>query len=213
MDASRSTVLGTMLVLLVATSGCLGVITGSEPLVLSADDAGVTDATLESTDFELEESQTEWVNRTVEQAGQEREIRVRNHVTFYERPVEVGADGPTFGFFAVISTPEASVAGQSFNPLGRMSHQELVEQFAGESADVRDIEREDSRELTVLGEEAEIVRFSGVVEESGVEVPVYIEVTRVVDDDDYVLALGLYPQEATDEVRPEVTTLFEGIEH
>lgn len=214
MDASRSTVLGTMLVLLVATSGCLGVITGSEPLVLSADDAGVSDAALEATDFEHEDTRTEWVNRTVEQAGQEREIRVRNHVTTYQRPPEVDPTGGiTFGAFVVASTPEASVAGQSFNPIGRMSPREMVDQFAGQSGDIRDVERVDSRTLTVLGSEAEVVRFSGVVQRSGQEVPVYVEVTRVSDDDDFVVAIGAYPQETADEVRPGVTTLFEGIEH
>lgn len=213
MDASRSNIIGAVFVLMVVTSGCLGVLTGSEPLVLTADEAGVGDDALEGTDFEHETSETSWINRTVEQAGQEREIRVRNHVSTYQRPVEVGLDGPTFGFFIVASTPKASIAGQSFNPIGRMSYQQMVEQFAGESGNVRDIEREDSRTLTVLDSEVEVVRFSGVVQESGQEVPVYVEVTRVEDGDDFVVALGVYPQETADDVRPGVTTLFEGTEH
>lgn len=214
MDASRSTILGGLLVLLVATSGCLGVITGSEPLVLSADDAGVSGDALSGTDFEHEDTQTVWLNRTVEQAGQEREIRVQNHVSTYRRPVAVDpTDGVTFGAFVVASTPKASIAGQSFNPIGRMSHEQMLERFVGQSADVRDVQREDSRTLTVLGEGAEVVRFSGVVERSGQEVPVFIEVTRVEDGDDFVVGLGVYPQETADEVRPGITTLFEGIEH
>ena len=196
------------------TSGCLGVITGSEPLVLSANEAGVSDAALGGTDFQHAGTRTAWINRTVERAGQEREVRVQNHVSSYERPVAMGADGGvTFGAFVVVSTPQASVAGQSFNPIGRMSHEQMVEQLAGQSADVRDVQREDSRTLAILGTDAEVVRFSGVVQQAGQEVPVYVEVARVEDGDDFVVAVGAYPQATEDEVRPDVTTLFGGIEH
>jgi len=214
MDASRRTLLGGLLVALVVTSGCLGVVTGNEPLVLRANEAGVSDAALSATDFEHEETRTAWINRTVERAGQEREIRVQNHVSTYQRPPSVDPTGGiTFGVFVVVSTPKASVAGQSFNPIGQMSHEQMMEQFVGQSADVRDVQREDSRTLTVLGSEADVTRFSGVVQRSGQEIPVYVEVTRVGDGDDFVVALGVYPQETADEVRPGVTTLFEGIEH
>ena len=189
-------------------------VTGSEPLVLTANEAGVSDAALSGTDFEHQETRTAWINRSVERAGQERQIRVQNHVSTYQRPPAVDpAGGITLGVFVVASTPKASVAGQSFNPVGQMSHERMMEQFVGQSADVRDVQREDSRTLTVLGAEAVVARFSGVVQRSGQEVPVYVEVTRVDDGDDFVVALGVYPQETADEVRPGVTTLFEGIEH
>jgi len=214
MDTSRTTLLGGLLVLVLLTSGCLGVITGSEPLVLSANEAGVSDAALGGTDFQHAGTRKAWINRTVERAGQEREVRVQNHVSSYERPVAMGADGGvTFGAFVVVSTPQASVAGQSFNPIGRMSHEQMVEQLAGQSADVRDVQREDSRTLAILGTDAEVVRFSGVVQQAGQEVPVYVEVARVEDGDDFVVAVGAYPQATEDEVRPDVTTLFGGIEH
>lgn len=213
MDASRNTILGGLIALLVLTSGCLGVLTGSEPLVLSADEAGVTDAALSETDFQHENTQSTWINETVEQAGQEREIRVQNHVATYRRPAAIDVDGVTFGMFVVASTPKVSIAGQAFNPIGQMSSQEMLERFTGESSDIQEIQRVDSRTLSILGSDAEITRFSGVVQRSGQEVPVYIEVTRVSDGDDFVVALGVYPQATEDEVRPGVTTLFEGIDH
>lgn len=204
-----------MLVCLVlVASGCLGVITGSEPLVLTAEEAGVSDAALGETEFEHQETRTAWINRTVERAGQEREVRVRNYVSSYRRPVAVDpTEGVTFGAFIVASTPRASVAGQSFNPIGQMSHERMMEQFVGQAANVRDVQREDSRTLTILGSDAEVTRFSGVVEQSGREVPVYVEVTRVTDGEDFVVGVGLYTRETADEVRPGITTLLEGIEH
>lgn len=212
MDRGRNIILGGLFALLVLTSGCLGVITGSEPLVLSADEAGVTDAALSQTDFEHQGTESAWINQTVEQAGQEREIRVQNHVATYRRPVAIDVDGVTFGAFVVASTPKVSIAGQAFNPIGQMSSQEMLERFT-EGSDVRDIQRVDSRTLTVLGTDAEVTRFSGVVQRSGQEVPVYVEVTRVSDDDDFVVAIGVYPQQTEEEVRPGVTTLFEGVDH
>ena len=214
MTEIRIVFLGVLLGLFVATAGCVGVLTGNEPLVLTADEAGVSDAALGDTDFEHEETRTAWINRTVERADQEREIKVQNHVSTYQRPPSIDpTSGVTFGVFVVVSTPKASVAGQSFNPIGQMSHEQMMEQFVGQSADVRDVQREDARTLSVLGSEAEVTRFSGVVQRSGQEVPVYVEVARVGDGDDFVVALGVYPQETADEVRPGVTTLFEGIEH
>lgn len=52
-----------------------------------------------------------------------------------------------------------------------------------------------------------------VVRRCGQEVPVYVELTRVADGDDFVVALGVHLQEAADEVRPGVATPFEGTEH
>lgn len=202
-----------LVALLVLTAGCLGVLTGSEPFVATASDVGVSDSALSSTDFEAGETQTSWLNRTVDVAGQEREVRIRNHVATYQLPVSVSPDGAVrFGLFSVVSTPSVSIAGQALNPIGRMSHRDLVERVAAESGDVRDVQQEGSRELTVLGSAAEVTRFSATVERSGQEIPVYVEVTRVQDGDDYVVGVGVYPRESTD-VRPQVETLFTNIEH
>lgn len=202
-----------LVVLLVLTAGCLGVLTGSEPFVATASEVAVSDAALSDTDFEAGETRTAWLNETVEAAGQERDVRIRNYVATYQLPFSVGTDGSVqFGLFSVFSTPKVSVAGQGLNPIGRMPHRQLVEQVAGESGEVRDVQEEGTRELTVLGSTAEVTRFSAIAERSGQEFPVYIEVTRVEDGEDYVIGVGVYPQESTD-VGPQVETLFTGIEH
>lgn len=202
-----------LVVLLVLTAGCLGVLTGSEPFVATASEVAVSDAALSDTDFEAGETRTAWLNETVEAAGQERDVRIRNYVATYQLPFSVGTDGSVqFGLFSVFSTPKVSVAGQGLNPIGRMPHRQLVEQVAGESGEVRDVQEEGTRELTVLGSTAEVTRFSAIAQRSGQEFPVYIEVTRVEDGEDYVIGVGVYPQESTD-VGPQVETLFTGIEH
>lgn len=198
---------------LLITAGCIGVLTGSEPAVFQASEAGVSQEAISGTDFELREEQSPWMNQTVTVAGQEREVRVQNHVKNYEIPASVDlSGGVTYGLFVVASTPEASVAGQAMNPIGRMSHREMVEQLAADSGNLRDVQRESSRELTVLGSSAEVVRFSAVAERSGQEVPVYVEVTRVQDDGDFVVGIGAYPQDSED-VPPQVETMFESIQH
>lgn len=209
----RSNLLGAVVCLFVLTSGCAGVLAGNEPAVFTAAPVDVSDEAAESTDFEHQETETAWLNRSVEVAGQEREVRVKNHVTMYEIPASVSADGAvTFGLFTAVSTPQASIAGQAMNPIGKMSHDDLVEQAASRSEEIEDVERVDDRTVTILDAEAEVVRFSGVVRRSGHEIPVYIEVTRIEHDGDFVLAVGAYPQESED-VPPQVETMFESIQH
>lgn len=214
MNEIQRVAFGAVLGLLVLTSGCAGILAESGPAVFSASPVGVNDADVAGTAFEHQETRTAWINRTVEVAGQSRDVRAKNHVSIYRRPVSVDLEGGvTFGLFVVVSTPKASIAGQAFNPIGRMSHEEMIDQLAGRVDGVSDVERVDSRTLDVLGTETDVVRFSGVVERSGQEVPVYIEVTRVGHGDDFVVAIGAYPRSTADQVRPGVTTLFEGIEH
>ena len=114
--------------------------------------------------------------------------------------------------FAVVSTPQASIAGQALNPIGRMDDRELVERIAQQSGNLHDVEQEDTRTVTILGSDEEVTRFRATAERSGVEVPVYVEVARVEDDGDFVVAVGVYPQ-GSDEMRSQVTTMFGGVEH
>lgn len=213
MRTSGHLLLAGIVAVLVVTAGCIGVLTGSEPAVFQASEAGVSQEALSSTDFQLADQQSPWVNQTVTVAGQDRDVRVQSHVTRYEIPPQVSVTGGvTYGQFAVASTPQASVAGQAFNPVGDMSYREMLQRFSGDSGSLQDVERVDSRELTVLGSSTEVVRFSGTATYQGQEVPVYVEVTRVQDDGDFVVAVGGYPQEAED-VRPQVRTMFESIQH
>lgn len=208
---SRNRSLGLVL-LLVLTAGCLGVITGSEPAVFQAEPAGVSESALAETDFELRERQQPWLNRSVEVAGQEREVRVQNHVSSYEIPPSIGPGGVTYGLFVVASTPQASIAGQALNPIGRMSHQQMIEQLASGAGNLEQIQRQGTETRQILGSSTEVVRFSAISRQSGQEVPVFVEVTRVQDGDDFVIGIGVYPQES-EGVRPQVATMFESIRH
>lgn len=213
MSLDRPGALGALLCLLVLTSGCIGVLTGSEPFVATASEVGVSQTALGETDFQHEDTQTAWINETMEAAGQEREVRIRNYVSIYQIPPSVGMDGSvTFGLFTAASTPQVAIAGQGLNPVGRMSHQQLIEQIAGGSGEIRDVQGAGERTQTVLGSDAQVTRFSAIAERSGQEVPVFIEVTRVQEDDDYVIAVGVYPQES-DDVEAQVETLLGAIEH
>lgn len=205
--------LGGLLAVLVLGAGCLGVVAGSEPLVAAASDARVAPAAVDATDFQAAETRSAWMNRTVEVAGESREVRVRNHVATYRLPPTLGDDGSvSFGAFSVVSTPQVAIAGQPLNPVGRLSHDQLVEQVSARADGVHDVRQVGSSEVTVLGSTAEVTRFSAVVERSGRELPVTVAVTRVEDGEDYVVAVGVYPEGAT-EVRAQVETLLAGIEH
>ena len=93
-----------------------------------------------------------------------------------------------------------------------MSYVEMLDQFRGGTFELRDIQRADSKQLTVLGSSTEVVRFSATATYQGQEFPVYLEVTRVEHDGDFVVAVGGYRQEA-DDVAPKVQTMFESLQH
>ncbi|MFB6148278.1 MAG: DUF6517 family protein, partial [Halobacteriales archaeon] len=59
---------------LLGTAGCLGFVTGSEPLKFTATAATVSDSALQGTGFEEQSVQPVTLNRTIELQGEEREL-------------------------------------------------------------------------------------------------------------------------------------------
>ena len=69
------------------------------------------------------------------------------------------------------------------------------------------------REATVLGTSTTVGVFEGTVVLEAGERQLRLLVTRVEDDQDYVVLGAAYPAELADEERPRVETLFGAVEH
>jgi hypothetical protein len=64
----------------------------------------------------------------------------------------------------------------------------------------------------VLNESADVSKFEGTATLSGQEVDVFVHVTKVKHDGDFVVGVAIHPQQLDGE-QERVDTLLEGIEH
>lgn len=207
MDKRSLAVVG--LLALVTLSGC-ALLTG-ETLEFEAEPATVSADAVSAASYEEVGVEEEVVNRTFTVADQEREVSLTNWVASYERDLGLATSAAP-GTVTVLSTPEISVAGQTVNPLGRMSDRELLETLLQEYDAVSGVEQQSTRTVTVLGEGTEVTTFASTVEYRGQEVDVTIHLTSMTHEGDVVVGVALHPEVMTPD-QAGVDTMFEGIEH
>jgi len=194
------------------TAGC-GFITGSEALQVDAQPATVEDATLSETGYEAASVTNQTVSREFTVAGQTRQVNVTNSLAQYDRSVDLGPLGEQRGaVFATFASPQVDVLGQSFNPISDMSNEELLSEFGSQYGGLSVGEQVDNRTHTVLGTQTGVEKYDGTAELGGTTVDVYVHVTTVKHDGDYVVSLAIYPQELSGE-QERVFTMLDGIEH
>jgi hypothetical protein len=208
---NRQTTVAVGLALLIATTGCLGVLDG--PVEFSASEATASESALAETDYEEVSVESSEVQREFSAAGQSKNVSVTNQVAMYERTVSLAGLGEQrAAVFSTFASPEVSVVGQSFNPIDDYSNKELAN-LAQEQYDGLQIGDEvGARELTVLNESADVSKFEGTATLSGQEVDVFVHVTKVKHDGDFVVGVAIHPQQLDGE-QERVDTLLEGIEH
>ena len=188
--------------LLLATSGCVGFVLGNAPAEFTAGNATPSDDALAETGYSLNDSQLIVENRTLEDFG-DREVRVGSHANLYTKSDEFLDSRQRVGMFVAVSVPDVEVAGRSLNPLSDRSNAELLDEFQSEmSAKYRDADfRADGSKSVggVLGQRANVTRFTGTSEFEGQEVEVAVYVTKVKQDGDWVVLIGAHPTQRPEE--------------
>lgn len=91
MHGQRTGVVVGFVLVLAATAGCLGAITGQEPLAVAANETVVADGPLEQSGYGHANNQTIVRTMNVVVAGQERRATVTSHLHVYERTVDLSA--------------------------------------------------------------------------------------------------------------------------
>ena len=199
--------------LLLATSGCVGFVLGDEPLEFEASNATVSESGLEETGYAHEESQSLREQRTIEDV--DREVVVEGHVNLYAKTDEFLDREQQIAMFAVTSIPDVEVLGRSLNPLGDLSNEELLERFQSEMPEeYRDADFTVDESKTVggvLGESANVTRFTGTTEFEGREVEVAVYITKVKHDGDWVVVMGAHPTQRPEE-EFNIETLMQSVE-
>lgn len=195
------------------TAGC-GFITGDEALAFDASPTTVSDEAQSSTDYEEVNVSERVITREFSAAGQTREVQVTNHLARYERRVDLGPLGSQrAGVFTIFSSPEVSVAGRTFNPIADRSEREILRQFESEYENIEVDGRVSNRSRTVLGQETSVRKFAGSATLGGQDVDIYVHVTKVKHEGDFVVALAVYPQRIDDDEQPRVNQLLDGFQH
>jgi hypothetical protein len=200
--------------LLLVTSGCIGFLAGNEPLEFSAEPAAVSGGAASDAGYEPNGTRTLDVDRTFEVAGEERRVIATNYVAEYSKSVDLGLLGDAeVGVFNVVSTPAVEVAGQTLNPIGSYSNVRLVEFVQQQYSGLSDIERVGERNITVQGTETTVTKFAATATIQEQEIDVFVHVTKYRDGDDFIVAIGVYPQQLDGQEESNVLSMMRAIDH
>lgn len=199
-----------LLVCLMVSSGCIGFITGEEPLTFTAGQATVSDQALSETGYEKTRAAEQGINRSF--AG--RKVKVTNHLVEYKRQVTLPVLGTQeFARFTVLATPKVEVAGKEFNPVSHLSNQELAKQLQEKYDTIENVQLVGNRSVKVLGSGVRVSKFTArATMATGQSVDVYLHVAQAETDHDFVIALAVYPQSLEGE-QGRIDTLLKGIQH
>jgi hypothetical protein len=201
------------LAVLLMSSGCIGFITGSEAQTFEAEWAATSDSAASDAGYELNSTEAPTVERQFEVAGQQRTVEVVNKIATYQKTMDLGPLGERrVGVFAVVSSPAVELGPRTFNPIGEYSNEELVQLLASQYGSIDNVQTESSRNITVLGTETEMTKFSADATFAGTDVEVFIHVTKVRDGADFVVPVGIYPAQKSGEAE-NVISMMEAVEH
>ncbi|MCU4924561.1 DUF6517 family protein [Halobacteria archaeon AArc-dxtr1] len=216
MDISRRTYLAAGGVgALGLTAGCLDFVLGDGPLSFEAEQAVPGEAALSETDFAEFEITEETMEDSVSAAGIERDVEASYWISAYIKEVEIEGEAEDISAFAAVSTPDVSVAGQSFNPVAEMDTDELLDEYGGEinsDRDLSDAEYDRTETFSVLGEDRDVDVYVGEQEYEGETVTIDIYVTNFGHDDDYLAIIGVHPHADSLREAAEAIHLPDGIE-
>lgn len=120
-------------------------------------------------------------------------------------------DVPGLKRFVVVSSPGANVLGQTLNPAAGWSNERILDQVAGQTGQLNNLEQDGSRTAESLGEERDITEFTATTEVEGREIDVRVHVVSFEHEGDVVIAVAVHPEEFDE--TDNVDELIGGIEH
>lgn len=203
-----------------ATAGCLGGEDGSYEF--DADPARIPADARDDAGYEGSEPEEFIIERDVEAAGVSAHVTASTWTATYTNPDRQAT-------LAVASTPNATVAGQSVNPLVQAGDAELIrrllERASEEGADVEvnDFEEQETETRPILGTETEVTTFRATVSadngasgggsdgSSTEDVPVQLHLATVQHEEDVIVLVGVHPVPVDE--RETVLSLMENTEH
>ncbi len=190
-------------------AGCLGTVGMAEH---EASPAGVDADTRSETGYRQTNVEPITVSEPVGAAGYSEEVTVLNYLTEHDKSVDLGPLGEQeAAVFTVLTTPQVSILGQEFNPVGDMSTRELVDLLEDDYDEIENIDHEADDTIEILGQKTTESLFSADAQFDGSDVDVYIHVTESVEaGEDLLVTIGVYPEQF-DEEAENVRTLMSSV--
>ncbi|WP_138007569.1 DUF6517 family protein [Halalkalirubrum salinum] len=209
---------------LLATAGAIGAaslsgcvvtdfVTG-EQVEFNAAQARANEDALSATGYSEYRLRDPEVTRTLEAAGQSRDVVVTNQVAEYDRAIEVLGVRLQGATFTVFSTPQVELFGQTFNPVGEMSTDELILEAQARYESIDSVDRDSERTETVLGSDVTVVRYRAEASPANADltIDITLHVTEPIEaGEDFVICLAAHPR-VIDET-DSVNRLLAGVEH
>ncbi|SFC00313.1 hypothetical protein SAMN05444422_103445 [Halobiforma haloterrestris] len=212
----------------VASAGCLGDLL-EEVTTVSASPAIVPESV--ATEVGYDYRGTEESVRTESVAGET--VEVTNYASEYVRTIDLpldpfgggeddgeddgNTDGVEAGVFGLLTTPEVSVAGENFNPVGDMNRAEIAERVQDRYGELEvGDDPVGRRSVPVLGDTTTVETFEGEATIQEVTIDVVVDVARPDRGGDHLVVVGVYPDETGFDREAEaerIDTLIEAIEH
>ena len=128
-------------------------------------------------------------------------------------PRQLGGTDSASSVFVVVSTPGFEFLGQSLNPLGQLDNKALATELAGQVGQLSVGSEQSTTTRAVLGSETTVSTFDGTLSQRGAEIDVEIVITTVINEGDYVIGFGAYPQFRAETGSTNVSALLDGLEH
>lgn len=190
--------------------GCTDLITGDEER-FEADTAVVADQTQSETDYREQRVEDMVVERDYDRV--DKTVVVVNRLAEYSKQVSIGPLGGELARFTVLATPKVEVGPIGpLNPIKDMDEEEIAERLQAEYDDVDNIEKVDERDVTILGDTVSVSKFSAEARtQGGQNVDVFIHIGRVENGDDFVLTVGVHPQDLDEQ--GNIDAMIGGVEH
>jgi hypothetical protein len=198
-----------LLAVLMLTAGCSLLPGGAT--TFTAGSVSVSEDTQSSSGYSLEGKRSQNISRSF--AGQE--VTVTNRLAEYARSSSLPVFGDTrVARFTVFATPQVEVAEQGpFNPVANLNNTELVLRLQEQYGSIQNVQRVGNRTETMLGSETNVGKFrADAVTSGGTETEVFLHITKVEHEGDFVIAIAVYPTQVDGE-QETVNTLLNGVEH
>ncbi|PSP70185.1 hypothetical protein BRC79_02680 [Halobacteriales archaeon QH_8_67_27] len=196
----RAVGIGVALVVVLASAGCLGFLTGDQPLEFAANATEVDGETLAETEYRVAGSESP--NRTLNSS----EVRRYNRTVSVAQSLE-----GDFAWMTVYTTPSPTVGGRSVNPVDEWSTERLIRRLVDSTSGNSNVEFESNRSVEFLDGERTVSTYGATRSLNGTETNVTVHLATVEHDGDYVVVVAVHP-ERIDE-RSRVDALLAGLRH
>jgi hypothetical protein len=194
--------------IVLATAGCLGVLSSDDGFAFESGETLIENETLAEEGYELQHAEFQTFNETISlgEGSNETEIVIRSHAAMYGPESELPAGVGTVRV-GVITTPDASVAGRSANPLLWMDRYERAFRYLPET-DRQGFERYGNYTVEPFGDPVTVTVLATETDGDEETPTAFVHVMQAKrPDGDVVLAYATHPAEEADEA-PSIARLF-----